>query len=167
MQPDLLQQLKDIHLPPDPTWWPPAPGWWLLALVAAAGLYYAIQFLRQAIERRRPIRRARAIYQELYSSYEKGLIDERTYLHQANELLKRLLIHGLHEDRARKANDAAWLALLDERAGLLDERARTAGDGFTEGPGQQLGNQRFSAAPAADPEALHPLLTRFFREVRP
>ncbi|MEJ2090486.1 MAG: DUF4381 domain-containing protein, partial [Gammaproteobacteria bacterium] len=91
MQPDLLQQLKDIHLPPDPTWWPPAPGWWLLALVAAAGLYYAIQFLRQAIERRRPIRRARAIYQELYSSYEKGLIDERTYLHQANELLKRLL----------------------------------------------------------------------------
>ena len=25
--------LRDIHLPPAPSWWPPAPGWWLLALV--------------------------------------------------------------------------------------------------------------------------------------
>lgn len=29
--------LRDIHLPPPPSWWPPAPGWWLLfALVAVA-----------------------------------------------------------------------------------------------------------------------------------
>ena len=25
--------LRDIHLPPAPSWWPPAPGWWLLAFV--------------------------------------------------------------------------------------------------------------------------------------
>ncbi|RDI98455.1 DUF4381 domain-containing protein [Dyella solisilvae] len=23
--------LRDIHLPPSPSWWPPAPGWWILA----------------------------------------------------------------------------------------------------------------------------------------
>ena len=26
--------LRDIHLPPAPSWWPPAPGWWLLAALA-------------------------------------------------------------------------------------------------------------------------------------
>lgn len=158
MQPDLLQQLRDIHLPAEPVWWPPAPGWWLIAVLLMVGLYYAVRLLRQAIERRRPIRRARALYQELHASYQQGLIDAPTYLHEANELLKRLVIHGLHDDRARRANDAAWLA-------LLDERSRSAS--FTEGPGRYLGNQRFSKTPIADPELLHPLLTRFLREVRP
>lgn len=30
--------LRDIHLPPVPSWWPPAPGWWLLALLLALAL---------------------------------------------------------------------------------------------------------------------------------
>lgn len=25
--------LRDVHLPPSPSWWPPAPGWWWLAAV--------------------------------------------------------------------------------------------------------------------------------------
>ena len=33
MQTDPLQQLKPLHLPPDPSWWPPAIGWWVLLLV--------------------------------------------------------------------------------------------------------------------------------------
>lgn len=30
--------LRDIHLPPAPSWWPPAPGWWLLAVLALAAM---------------------------------------------------------------------------------------------------------------------------------
>ena len=30
MAPDTLV-LRDVHVPPAPSWWPPAPGWWLLA----------------------------------------------------------------------------------------------------------------------------------------
>lgn len=29
-------QLRDIHLPPPPSWWPPQPGWWLIALALLA-----------------------------------------------------------------------------------------------------------------------------------
>ena len=36
--------LRDIHLPPAPSWWPPAPGWWLLAglllILLASGLWF-------------------------------------------------------------------------------------------------------------------------------
>lgn len=158
MQPDLLQQLRDIHLPVDPLWWPPAPGWWLLALAAIVGLVYAIRLLYQAYQRRRPIRRARVLYRELHANYTKGVIDAPTFLHEANELLKRLFIHGLHDDRARKANDSTWLRLLDERSNST---------AFSEGPGTQLGNQRFKLSPEADPEILHPILTRLLEEVRP
>ena len=34
MAPDTLV-LRDVHVPPAPSWWPPAPGWWLLAGVSA------------------------------------------------------------------------------------------------------------------------------------
>ena len=158
MQPDLLQQLRDIHLPPEPLWWPPAPGWWLLALLAIAGLGYAIHLLRAAMRRRRPIKQARALYQQLHGNFQKGVIDAPTYLHESNELLKRLFIHGLHEDAARPANDESWLALLDAQTGSQD---------FTQGPGRQLGNQRFQPDPVVEPELLHPLLERLFREARP
>jgi hypothetical protein len=30
--------LRDIHVPPDPSWWPPALGWWVLATLLLAGL---------------------------------------------------------------------------------------------------------------------------------
>ena len=30
---DPLSALRDIHLPPEPGFWPPAPGWWILALI--------------------------------------------------------------------------------------------------------------------------------------
>ena len=36
MNPEL--QLRDIHLPPEPSWWPPAPGWWLLAAILVAAI---------------------------------------------------------------------------------------------------------------------------------
>ncbi len=158
MEPDLLQQLRDIHLPAEPTWWPPAPGWWLLALASLGLLLWVIRLLRRAWQRRRPIKLARHYYDGVYTAYQRGEIDAPTYLHETNELLKRLYIHGLHDDEARRLNDDGWLAYLDTRSG---------GNAFTQGPGRQLSNQRFSPKPGADPELLHPLVADLFKAARP
>ncbi len=158
MQPDLLQQLRDLHLPTEPVWWPPAPGWWILAALLVAALALLIRELAARHRRRAPFRAARSLYAELYDGYRKGQLAPELFLHQSNELLKRLVIFAVGEGAARSANDEAWLELLD---GLSGSNA------FTAGPGRQLGNQRFRAAPEADIEALHPVLMRFFAGARP
>ena len=154
MQPDLLQQLRDIHLPAAPGWWPPAPGWWVLAALLAAGLAFLAYLTWQAIRRRRPIRAAQRCYEGVFGAWQRHEIDAATYLHQTNELLKRLFIHGLQDDGARPLSDGDWLTYLDTHGG---------GNGFRQGPGRQLGNQRFQPRPEADPDTLHPLVRRVFR----
>jgi len=158
MQPDLLQQLRDLHLPADPAWWPPAPGWWLLALMLLCGVVMLVRFLLRLHRSRQPFREARRLYAELHARYRAGTIDAKAYLHGSNELLKRLVIFGIRAPEARRANDENWLALLDA---LSDSTA------FTEGPGRALGNQRFSASPQVDVESLHPVVSRFLAQARP
>lgn len=158
MTPDLLQQLRDIHLPAEaPGWWPPAPGWWLLAAMGLLVTVLALRALMQHLRRQRPVKHAARLYRELYRSYSAGELAAADYLHESNELLKRLMIYGLGVHAARSANGEPWLALLD---------AQARSDAFSRGPGRALGNQRFRAAPEADIAALHAVLERFFRSAR-
>ncbi len=158
MEADPLAQLRDIHLPLDPSWWPPAPGWWLLIFGAIALAWFSVGYTHDWIVRRRPVRRARWLYRELYGELCKQTLSETKFVHESNEILKRLMVHGFNIDAAPAANDRQWLALLDARYG---------GTEFTQGPGQALGNDRFRPRPQADIEQLHPLLERFFNEVKP
>ena len=41
--PDLLAQLRDLHPPAAPSWWPLAPGWWIALLLAVALLALAVR----------------------------------------------------------------------------------------------------------------------------
>ncbi|MFP6817609.1 MAG: DUF4381 domain-containing protein [Pseudomonadales bacterium] len=158
MQPDLLQQLRDIHIPADPLWWPPAPGWWLLAAATLLGCLLAVRFVFREYPRRRPIKRTRRLYQALHGRLRAGEITAESYVHQSNELLKRLLIHGLGIRAARPASDIDWLKMLDEYHGSA---------AFSDGPGQILGNERFRKTPEIQIEPLHQLLAGFLARARP
>ncbi len=155
---DELQQLRDIHLPEAPGWWPPAPGWWLLALLVAAAVVWAVLRLRDRRRRTLPLRYARAAYAAVYRQYRSGEMGYREYLNETDELIKRALIHGLGDHAARRASGEAWLEHLD---GYVGEPA------FSRGPGRALGDSRFSPQPAGDAEALDPLVTRLLASLRP
>ncbi|MCK5915700.1 MAG: DUF4381 domain-containing protein, partial [Deltaproteobacteria bacterium] len=60
-----LANLKDIHLPPDPGWWPPAYGWWLIAILLLTITYFGLNRWRQRQARLRPIKLALKELKEL------------------------------------------------------------------------------------------------------
>ena len=127
MQPDLLQQLRDFN-----------PNAKVILTASSATKELIARAFRMGALARAELERfdallkeARALYLHLHDEYQAGNIDAGAYLHETNELLKRMFIHGLKDDRARRANDSDWLGLLDERSG---------GTGFSAGPGRQLGD---------------------------
>ena len=113
MDESLLQQLRDVHLPTVPGWWPPAIGWWLLAIVVAGVLAWMIWWLGARWRRFRPARTARALYRGISQELRSGSISPTRYVHQTNELLKRFVLHEgqLHARGARSRLPAeAFLA---------------------------------------------------------
>ncbi|KAB7762896.1 DUF4381 domain-containing protein [Xanthomonas maliensis] len=131
--------LRDVHLPPTPSWWPLAPGWWgVLAVVALVG--GLLVYLRW-----RRYRRERAWL---------ALFDAE--LAVAGSVAQRLVVlSGLLRRAARRCDPRAdrlqgedWLRFLDGHKGQA----------FSQGPGRVLLDGGFQRAPlVADPEALQEL----------
>jgi len=155
MQQDLLQQLRDIHLPEAPGWWPPAIGWWVLALVVAAVLAWVIWRLVVRWRQFRPARAARALFCDLSQRMATGALSPEQFVHQSNELLRRFAIHGQgHRSLAPQSGDQ-WLAYLDKRYGQ---------PAFSRGPGRCLGTDRFRPDPVFDAPGLDRLMHWYFAQ---
>ena len=61
MQENPLQQLRDVHLPLEPGWWPPAPGWWLLICSCIVAVFFLGLTAWRGHKRKRPIRSAKEL----------------------------------------------------------------------------------------------------------
>ncbi len=146
-----LDQLRDLHLPGDPSWWPPAPGWWLAALIVGALLVWLIHYAHRWLVLRRPYRLARRELDRLQRALAAGSINERQFVDGANALIKRLCIHVRGDQHAARLSDAAWLTYLDQ---FLEAAP------FSNGPGVALGASRYAPVARVDPPELLSLLRR-------
>lgn len=101
--------LRDIHLPPEPSWWPPAPGWRVLAALLLVLLLAAIWLWR---------RHRRALHQREYVLLEL----DRLVLRHRRDGDQVALASGLHQllRRVARRHDAlatqqrgdAWRQIL-------------------------------------------------------
>lgn len=142
-----LPQLRDIHLPPEPSWWPPAPGWWILLAIAIIALVFFL--LRRP--RRRRARRDRAIVAGLarLEADWRGHRDDVRFAAALSEHLRRLS-RLVREDSVALAG-TQWIAFLDRH-----------GDGFAE-LGDVLTDAPYRAAPAIDAARLYDTVQRHTR----
>lgn len=158
MENDPLQQLRDIHLPSDPSWWPPAVGWWILLAMALYALYRLLQYLIRRHRALAPLRHSHSLLESLYARHRDGDLTAHAYAHEANEVLKRLLVRGYDAGFAAKLSGDSWLQLLD---GI------SKGDQFSSGPGRALGDVRFRAEPQIDATSLHEVLRKLLKQAQP
>lgn len=154
MRPDLLEQLRDIHAPAAPGWWPPAPGWWFLALLAIVLLVWGGRRLWRRWRRFQPARAAKKLHLGLARQLQAQSLSPEAWLHATNQLLKRLAVHGLGHSEIIPAWGADWLRYLDRRYGQ---------PAFSRGAGRCFGADRFRPQAKVDVQAANALVHRFLR----
>ena len=158
METDPLQQLKDIALPPDPSWWPPAIGWWVLAIALLALLCWAVNIAYRGWQSRAPIRAARNLYADLHQQFSAQELDPISFANGCNETLKRLLVHSLGHTELGPQSGAHWLQALDS---ISESQV------FTNGAGECLGSIRFAVEPIIDTNGLHRAMQTLLSKVKP
>ena len=157
MQSDPLQQLKTLHLPPEPSWWPPAIGWWLLILSMIILITWIVFKVVRHYQTTRPIRHGKLLIDKLYEEYQEGHISEERFAHASNQIIKRVLVPGLGKQQYAKLSGDEWLKALDQISGT---------NRFTQGEGTILGNERFRPEPTLAPEDLYNDLQNLIRRIR-
>ncbi len=142
-------ELRDIHLPADPSWWPPAPGWWVLAAIVIGLLAWLFLFLRQRNRRRQwrgqiMAELDRIAMNDALRSDPPGLVGE------LSKLLRRS--GRLIDATAPTLRGSAWLAFLDAQLG---------GEEFSQGPGRILLEGPYQRETDVDVDALLALVRRW------
>ncbi len=91
--PQLLEQLRDVHLPEPVSWWPLAPGYWIVLALVVVALGMLAYWLRRQPKRNTQHLKQAALHEmaQLYSTWQA---DHNTaqYLRGLNGTLKRLLL---------------------------------------------------------------------------
>lgn len=160
--------LRDIHLPPAPSWWPPAPGWWLLAIVLliaiATGAWMLLRVWRERRWRHRVMAELDRIA-ALHAAQPNGV----GLATDVSQLLRRAAL--LIEPGAAALHGEAWLAFLDSRFDDASGRAedivhfRTdAGRALIDAPYRRADD---ATQPAVDGAALLGLARRWLRRALP
>ncbi|WP_313920083.1 DUF4381 domain-containing protein [Tahibacter sp.] len=139
---ETIPQLRDIHLPAEPSAWPPAPGWWVLGLLSLAAVVALLWLLRRHLRRRRRQRRLIAELDRLQpSTCDAAAVP--VYLAALSQFLRRLA-RAVRADAANLRGEE-WIQFLDRH-----------GDGFHAYAGA-LNDAAWRQQASVDVKALHAL----------
>lgn len=142
-------ELRDIHLPAEPSWWPPAPGWWMIATIVIGLLVWLILWLRKC-SRRRQWRQQIMLELDRIAANDILRSDPPRLVGELSQLLRRSA--RLINAAAPTMRGSAWLAFLDTQLG---------GEEFSQGPGQVLLEGPYQRQTDVDADALLALVRRW------
>ena len=119
---DQLAGLKDIHLPPQPGWWPPALGWWLVAILLLTIIIFSLRKWRQRQTRLRPIKLALKELKTLDFTVTDAN-QRQLLLQQISALIRRFSLAFFQEKEIADLCGQPWLDFLCENSGTVDRVA--------------------------------------------
>ena len=101
--------LRDIHLPAEPSWWPPAPGWWMVMLVLLGIFLVAIWYWRRQ-RRNRQQRRGILLELDRLAEQHRKDGDQAALISGMHQLLRRMARR--HDVLATQQRGDAWRQTL-------------------------------------------------------
>jgi hypothetical protein len=146
-------ELRDIHLPADPSWWPPAPGWWLLALLCLGLIVLAVVWIRRRLARRRWRQRVCSELDRIAAEHAAAP-DPLRLATGISQLLRRA--SRLLDPQAAALRGEAWLGFLDSAIG---------GEEFSKGAGRVLLEGPYQRTASCDADALIRLTRQWLQRI--
>lgn len=138
--------LRDIHLPPEISWWPLAWGWWLVLLLALLGLVALVWWwLKRPVTNQRVNISAQAsALQELERIEQQYSNDPMGLVRELSVLLRRMAISLYGRRSVAGLTGVTWLQFLDKQSGspVFSQRFQQA---LTELPYRAQGSVDVSA----------------------
>ncbi|MFI0400401.1 MAG: DUF4381 domain-containing protein [Thiolinea sp.] len=110
--------LRDIHLPPEISWWPLAWGWWLVLLLALLGLAALVWWWlkRPATNQRVNISAQASALQELERIEQQYSNDPMGLVRELSVLLRRMAISLYGRRSVAGLTGVTWLQFLDKQS---------------------------------------------------
>lgn len=147
MNPDqnpLLDQLRDIHVVSEPSWWPPGPAWWVLAFLA----FLLLAWLAQELMRRWSLARRKRAWLDVLEDIggeEMAAAAPREWLDRISRLFRAVALQAFPGTRCARLEGDEWVRFIQAR--LPAEAPLDAVSALAAGPWQRM--------PEFDSHALH------------
>lgn len=145
----LLEDLRDIHLPADPSWWPLAPAWWVLLFIILLLCVLLFVFLKKRAQLKSKIARHQQyesrlnVLRQQFSQHQ----DKSQLLQECSMLLRQIAI--AQDQSMANITGKQWLNSLDD---LFDCKA------FTNGVGRLFADTHYRARAEYDSDELMTLM---------
>lgn len=107
--------LRDIHLPDDPSIWPLAFGWWLVIIVAAIICYFAFRKIKQLRKQNQLIYLMQDELALINTGFKKHESKHQLAV-EVSALLKRFVRHVLNDNEATSLSGSKWIAYLNKQS---------------------------------------------------
>ena len=110
---DPLAQLRDIHVPLSPEWWPPAPGWWLFALIVLALAWAGVSHTWRRYRAGAPLRQAENDLERYFSHFDAtrdAPNAKRELANAVNAVLKRIALVRFPRNEVAELSGPRWTA---------------------------------------------------------
>jgi hypothetical protein len=107
-------ELRDIHLPSDPSIWPLAFGWWLVIIIICLLIYVLIKKWQQLRKQKQLINLLQVELNSINDAYDNHK-NKHQLASEISELLKRFVRHVLKDNSATSLTGIAWIEYLNKQ----------------------------------------------------
>lgn len=108
---ELLNQLRDIHMPSTVSWWPLAFGWYILFFLCIGLSAFLIYYFYQRYQQKRVQRFALCLLKSYQQQYEQSG-NSALACAQVSALLKRVALAYFPRETVSALQGTAWLEFL-------------------------------------------------------